>query len=470
MIYVRTCAYNAEKTLERAIESILHQTHEEFTYYILDNGSTDKTREIIQRYAEQDKRIVPFYSDVNFNLEDNYDFWSIYYSLLDGDYFCMLDADDAYESTFLEEALQMITDYDLDIVMCGSMMMNMETWTPIKNQTLSRDMVLKSNDAFGAAFSFLYWNLRAMWGKLYSAKAAKFPYTDVLGMPEWYPYAYGGDTVNVFASVEMADGIGIIGKALHYYAISNKTVSYRWLEGREKSAPLLFNKAEELLMKKCSKVSERNYRVLYGVYFHAVNDTLHILFGSDLEAERKVNLAREIITHPITQKMFGEQFDVSLQERSEFFVYTVFQILSLCLKENHISYTVLEEIFATINRDAVQLLTKESFAWYMKKCPMVVQNVVLRKYEEAVNELLVFVNQKGTNIKVDFPYVLGQQLSALQGAEQKYIFFSKKLIQWYIVNRQIERAKMELEEWSALLPDDKDIQDLCMLCDMRQSR
>ena len=34
MIYVRTCAYNAEKTLRRAMDSILNQTYGELTYYV----------------------------------------------------------------------------------------------------------------------------------------------------------------------------------------------------------------------------------------------------------------------------------------------------------------------------------------------------------------------------------------------------------------------------------------------------
>ncbi|MCX4304592.1 MAG: glycosyltransferase family A protein [Acetatifactor sp.] len=65
MIYVRTCAYNSEKTLKRAIESILNQTYEDFEYHILDNGSTDCTGEIIREYASRDKRIVPYYSCKN---------------------------------------------------------------------------------------------------------------------------------------------------------------------------------------------------------------------------------------------------------------------------------------------------------------------------------------------------------------------------------------------------------------------
>ena len=71
MIYVRTCAYNAEKTLRRAMDSVLNQTYDKLTYYVLDNGSTDRTGEILREYAEKDSRVVPFFNKVNRNLEEN---------------------------------------------------------------------------------------------------------------------------------------------------------------------------------------------------------------------------------------------------------------------------------------------------------------------------------------------------------------------------------------------------------------
>jgi len=53
-----TMAYNAEKTLPRAIDSILGQTFQNFEYYILNNGSLDGTWKIIEEYARRDPRII----------------------------------------------------------------------------------------------------------------------------------------------------------------------------------------------------------------------------------------------------------------------------------------------------------------------------------------------------------------------------------------------------------------------------
>lgn len=49
--------HNTEQYVWEAIESILAQTFEDFEYIIIDDGSTDKSWEIIQQYAQQDHRI-----------------------------------------------------------------------------------------------------------------------------------------------------------------------------------------------------------------------------------------------------------------------------------------------------------------------------------------------------------------------------------------------------------------------------
>jgi len=50
-------AYNSEKTLQQCLNSVLSQTYENYEVVVVNNNSTDSTKEIIQAVEDKDKRI-----------------------------------------------------------------------------------------------------------------------------------------------------------------------------------------------------------------------------------------------------------------------------------------------------------------------------------------------------------------------------------------------------------------------------
>lgn len=64
-------AYNAEPYIEAAIDSMLNQSHQDFEFIIGDNRSTDRTWEIIQKYASQDSRIIAMRHETNLGIAGN---------------------------------------------------------------------------------------------------------------------------------------------------------------------------------------------------------------------------------------------------------------------------------------------------------------------------------------------------------------------------------------------------------------
>ena len=50
--------YNSEKTINRCVESIINQTYKDIEILLINDGSIDNTLNILNDYANKDKRIV----------------------------------------------------------------------------------------------------------------------------------------------------------------------------------------------------------------------------------------------------------------------------------------------------------------------------------------------------------------------------------------------------------------------------
>jgi len=57
LISIIMAAYNAEKTIEQAIESVLNQTYSNFELLVVNDCSEDQTVSLVRRIAEKDRRV-----------------------------------------------------------------------------------------------------------------------------------------------------------------------------------------------------------------------------------------------------------------------------------------------------------------------------------------------------------------------------------------------------------------------------
>ena len=66
--------YNGQETLDQAISSILSQSHINLEILIIDDGSTDDSFDIIQKYANEDERIKTYKNPRNIGLTKSLNF------------------------------------------------------------------------------------------------------------------------------------------------------------------------------------------------------------------------------------------------------------------------------------------------------------------------------------------------------------------------------------------------------------
>ena len=113
-ISVITTTYNRYKGLERAIKSVQSQTFEDYEHIIVDDASSDRTKNIAEQYAKQDKRIKYIRRDDNYGNHTRPKNEGIKASK--GEYIAYLDDDNQYLPTFLENNLTELQLSSYDVV------------------------------------------------------------------------------------------------------------------------------------------------------------------------------------------------------------------------------------------------------------------------------------------------------------------------------------------------------------------
>lgn len=106
--------YNNESTLDLAIESVIRQTFKDWVLYLIDDGSTDNSLQIAQKFVNSDKRIILINDGMNKGLVYRL---NQVINIADTDYIARMDADDVMLPERLERQLQIFeNNKNVDIV------------------------------------------------------------------------------------------------------------------------------------------------------------------------------------------------------------------------------------------------------------------------------------------------------------------------------------------------------------------
>lgn len=114
-------AYNAEPFIEEAIRSVLTQSISDLELIVIDDGSSDRTREIITAFANQDRRICFVCNPQNIGVAKTRNRGL---EMFRGKYVAFLDSDDYWESNMLEKMIVRAEETGADIIYCSYTMVD----------------------------------------------------------------------------------------------------------------------------------------------------------------------------------------------------------------------------------------------------------------------------------------------------------------------------------------------------------
>ena len=121
LISIIMAAYNAEKTIEQAISSVLNQTYPNFELLVVNDCSKDRTEELVKGIAVNDSRVR-----LISNIKNSGVSYTRKHGLEEakGSWIAILDSDDAWAPEKLEKQIVLQKKMSADLLFTGSVFMD----------------------------------------------------------------------------------------------------------------------------------------------------------------------------------------------------------------------------------------------------------------------------------------------------------------------------------------------------------
>lgn len=214
LITVIVPVYNVEIYLDKCIESIVNQTYKNLEIILVDDGSSDSSPQICDKWADKDSRITVIHKE-NGGVSSAR---NAALNIAKGDYISFVDSDDYIESNMYETLLSLALKNDADISRCSyryeyndNSSLNETTVDYSKVSECVINVKEYMSNWYQAGLSY-----SACWNKLYKKELI----SDVKFNPE---YKIGEDHLFTYQAVKKSKTISELPMPFYVYCIHNES-------------------------------------------------------------------------------------------------------------------------------------------------------------------------------------------------------------------------------------------------------
>lgn len=256
-------AYNIEKYIEESILSSINQTLKEIEIIIINDGSTDRTLEVIKKYEKIDSRIKLIdQKNQGLSIARNNGL-----EIAKGKYIYFLDGDDWIENETLNECYNIAENLEIDIIHFNSL--KIEEKTKIKNFSYTKGTNLDENKIYiGEEFVEECFNKNIFRGEVWF-NFIKRELIENLKL-KFYPGISYEDILFTMKLQNSNYKIKYLNKIFHNYRIREKSITQsKFSFDKYESKFIIFNELKKEL-KNSERIKKKNYRKLIEVIVESI--------------------------------------------------------------------------------------------------------------------------------------------------------------------------------------------------------
>lgn len=207
--------YNVEKYLKRCLDSIINQKYTNLQVICVDDGSTDNSGKIAEKYAELDSRVEVVHKKNGGLVSAR----KCGIKLAKGKYSTYVDSDDWIEEEMFYELMVIVLETGADVVTSGAYR-DYGTYTIIENERIERGVYVNEGlnwlkDNLVRTDVFFQSNISVhLWNKIYT--------TDLLKKHQLFVddlISIGEDAVVSLPIILAAQKVAVTGKCFYHYCL-----------------------------------------------------------------------------------------------------------------------------------------------------------------------------------------------------------------------------------------------------------
>lgn len=285
MVSIIIPAYNASKTIEKSVRSILSQSYNDIEVIVIDDGSKDNTSDIVHNMLSFDSRLKLF------SVENGGPAKARNLALdkvsSKSSYIMFCDADDEYVPDAIEKAVKE-AENGSDFVIFGFTIVNSDG----TRNFYSEPSGCYSRENFGNVYGNLYKAnlLNQVWGKLFSAELIN---TFHIRFPD---YRWGEDRLFVIEVLEHFTQVSVISDCLYLYNIQPGESLVSGFYDKKIEVCIETDKKIETLRNEFGVVDDRYFKYMF---VKSVFSALVNLYtpGCRLNSKQKYNYIRQTLSN-----------------------------------------------------------------------------------------------------------------------------------------------------------------------------
>lgn len=318
LISVIVPVYNSEKTLDKCLDSLMNQTHRNLEIILVESKSTDRSSQMCDDYAQEDKRIKVIHQSEKRGLSNARNTGLKYAS---GDYIGYLDSDDWISYNSYEVLLKALCLNNADIS-CGHVVRVVDNTLKIEEATV-HGICVYSQDEYAKLFFRInsQKTIHYVWNKLYRAEIAK-----KMVFPEGL---IAEDVEGFFSALIQAHKIVDVDMQMYFYWYNQDGLSSEWFSRKQMDIETVWKHVyERCLVEKEEWVNyaESNYyRAAFGLLCRLmlskesktfykekeylllnVKKNYRTLIRSQMPINRKILLTGMCVNYDITEYLFSK--------------------------------------------------------------------------------------------------------------------------------------------------------------------